>query len=1051
MVEPSRLNHQKAVVRSTVHVKSAMYTIFTSGSTGRPKGVVVEHQSAVNVFHTFATRLGVSSTDRIFQFFHPSFDPSVLDYMLALLTGATLVLWQGPWQEALSSSGATITGLTPSALSTISTLPPSLRCVMIGGEALPLSLAQQHVMSHRTLLNVYGPTETTIWVTAAEMSASDLQITIGAPLPNCKCLVLDDQMRPSSIGETGELFIGGKCVARGYLNRADLTRRSFVQDPDDSDARLYRSGDLAYWTADGLLVCVGRSDEQVKLRGYRVELGEIESVAMEAPGVRAAASLLQTNENGRQELHLFVTPIGGTATEDMLRTLLVSRLPSYMLPDVITLVACMPTTLSGKLDRRALAAMSKQGQAQAHLATEQPQMAQLPGLLPSVQILPVIVEELQKCIGKRAHQLDLDIPLMQQGVSSLDALTFTHSLSSRLNRQLPSTIIFDHPTAKKLAQALEGRKVATYTSSHSAASAGLLPLTSACRFEGGGVHLPGGIRTCAQLWATCGAVDTVGVVPAMRWTGRDESTENGASAVKHGGFLADAHRFDAVAFRVSAAEASTMSPLQRLLLEEGYHAMHAAQHRRSSLIASATGVFIGVVAGDYRMLLAQQIRFKSADTQAAYAATGSASSVASGRVSYVLGLHGPCISLDTACSSALVACQSALAALKLGEATDALVGACNLMFAPQASHALASAGMLSWRGRCHTMDWRADGYVRAEGCATVLLREQSADSDAAMLLVCPVRSDGASASLTAPNGLAQQLLLHAAHAHTKHVAAAIEAHGTGTALGDPVEVQALHQVLRGAWSLCGIKAAVGHGEALAGMSGLSQLLYAALHSSATPPNVQLRVVNPHVCSVVEEGALISAQPLSVVDGIGGVSSFGYSGTIVHASVQPPNVMQTWRCIAPRVVIRFRFRRRSFRWAPFKEVQGWTSGDQEALSEGRSSSFLRGTTVKPANDILPSSSPEDIPITATPLEILMAVAARVLSVGSVCVDASLQEQGLDSTGVPVLIEQLAKNGYAIPHERLIDGSSLRVLAQETTRLEDDIGVRILNNLLHHRVD
>jgi acyl transferase domain-containing protein len=243
-----------------------------------------------------------------------------------------------------------------------------------------------------------------------------------------------------------------------------------------------------------------------------------------------------------------------------------------------------------------------------------------------------------------------------------------------------------------------------------------------------------------------------------------------------------------VAFAISPAEAATMDPSQRLVLEHGYAALHDSTLDRRALSGSLTGMFLGFAGSEFSQIFAA-----SPAGDSVYAATGSALSIASGRLSYALGLHGPCVTYDTACSAALAACHAGLRALQLAECPTGLVVGVSLVLAPGISTSFATAGMTSAHGRCHTFDARADGYARGEACGGVVLRG-GAEAEAVGLLGSAVRQDGRSASLTAPNGQAQQGLLEAAMQDAKTSVDALElseAHGTGTALGDPIEARSL--------------------------------------------------------------------------------------------------------------------------------------------------------------------------------------------------------------------------------------------------------------------
>ena len=253
---------------------------------------------------------------------------------------------------------------------------------------------------------------------------------------------------------------------------------------------------------------------------------------------------------------------------------------------------------------------------------------------------------------------------------------------------------------------------------------------------------------------------------------------------RHGGFVSGAELADTAAFAISPAEAAAMDPCQRLLLERGYGALHDAALDRAALGGSLTGVFLGFAGTEFSQVLAA-----SPAGASVYAATGATCSIASGRLSYALGLQGPCVTYDTACSAALVACHGGLRALQLDECPLGLVSGVNLMIAPGVSISFAISGMTSVRGRSHTFDARADGFARGEACGALVLGS-SVDANHVSVCGSAVRQDGRSASLTAPNGQAQRGLLVAALSDAGRepdALALVEAHGTGTALGDPIE------------------------------------------------------------------------------------------------------------------------------------------------------------------------------------------------------------------------------------------------------------------------
>ena len=416
---------------------------------------------------------------------------------------------------------------------------------------------------------------------------------------------------------------------------------------------------------------------------------------------------------------------------------------------------------------------------------------------------------------------------------------------------------------------------------------------------GMGCRFPGGADNPEQFWrllSTGG--DGISRAPASRW-GADELERLQSAGLGHicwGGFLDQVDQFDPAFFGISGREAAGMDPQQRLLLEVAWEALERAGLPVDQLAGSATGVFIGICSSEYALY-----HFADRDQIDPYASTGTAYSLVANRLSYLLDLQGPSLAIDTACSSSLVALHLACQSLRSRESDLALAGGVNLILFPEGSISLAKWGMLSADGRCKTFDAAADGYVRGEGCGVVVLKRLSdalrdGDSIQALVRGSAVNQDGRSAGLTAPNLLAQQAVLRqalaGAHVQPDQVGY-IEVHGTGTPLGDPIEVEALaavygqHRSDSSACLLGAVKTNIGHLEAAAGVAGLIKTVLALQHA-AVPPNLNFVSLNPNVSLAGTPFAIptsLTPWPSSGGPRRAAVSSFGFGGTNAHILVE----------------------------------------------------------------------------------------------------------------------------------------------------------------------
>lgn len=340
------------------------YVIYTSGSTGRPKGVLVEHRNAAHLVKAEAGIFGVRPSDRVYQGASLCFDLSVEEMWLAFGSGAALIAATPAMEHAgpdlslhLAESRVSVLSTVPTLLSMLAGDVPTIRLLILGGEACPEELVERWARTGRKVVNTYGPTETTVTATYCELSPGR-PVTIGRPIPGYRIALLDDQLRPVADGQSGEICTGGAGVARGYVGLPDETRARFITDPAapaGAPQRLYRSGDRGRLNADGQIEFLGRVDGQVKLRGFRIELSEIESVMLQSGLVRAAACAVRRDASDTEQLVGYVVLDGRPRLdEEALRAFLRGRLPFFMLPTVMERIAALPLLPRGKLDRSAL-------------------------------------------------------------------------------------------------------------------------------------------------------------------------------------------------------------------------------------------------------------------------------------------------------------------------------------------------------------------------------------------------------------------------------------------------------------------------------------------------------------------------------------------------------------------------------------------------------------------------------------------------------------------------------------------------------------------------
>jgi amino acid adenylation domain-containing protein len=434
-----------------VEPRNVAYVIYTSGSTGLPKGVVVEHRQVVNFLHGMVERWQVTPGDVVLQFSSFTFDVSVLDTFAGLLAGARVVLASAqtlhspPRLAALiRDAQVTFAAIPPAVLSLLTSEEfPGLRVLITAGEELPSEVARSFTRGGLRFVNGYGPTEATVLATYAELDGGAYPPPIGLPTwPNYQAYVLDRYLNPVPAGVIGELHVGGAGVARGYLSRPGLTAGRFIADPFTArpGARLYKTGDLVRRRADGSIVFVGRVDDQVQIRGLRVELGEVETALAAHRGVAQAVVTVVTDPAGDRQLAAYLRPEPGADPDPaQLRGYLADSLPEYMIPAYLVLVEEFPLNASGKVDRAALP----------------PPQAQSPaaGLVPPATLVETMVTDMfATLLG--LDQVGATDSFFDVGGSSLAAMRLIGVMAEELEVDIGVAEVFLAPTPRQLAALL---------------------------------------------------------------------------------------------------------------------------------------------------------------------------------------------------------------------------------------------------------------------------------------------------------------------------------------------------------------------------------------------------------------------------------------------------------------------------------------------------------------------------------------------------------------------------------------------------------------------
>ncbi|RCX20929.1 thioester reductase-like protein [Anaerobacterium chartisolvens] len=753
---------------------------------------------------------------------------------------------------------------------------------------------------------------------------STVLLMLGSPVENTKVRIVDIKGDELPQGYVGHIEICGNNVTSGYYNNKAAT------DELISEGGWLNTGDIGFLKG-GCLAVTGRAKDIIFMNGQNFYSHDLERIGEEIEGVelgKIAAIGSHNDKTGEDDIVLFVV----YKTKDLNRFLNISLQLKEKISSRVGLkvshvipVKNMPKTTSGKIQRYKLEDNYKKSiydniikelekvaaETYSQRYSSMQYKTQIKETISRDIIINLIQDQIEKVLGFRI--IDPNKSLMEAGIDSIKVPQLQILLEDIFRLSLPVTLAFDYPTLNKMADYIyrvvkkENEKAGT--KNHTAINGGYEGFDRRIAIVGMGCRFPGGAVNPESFWEMLeNGKDAIDIIPPERW--KVEEFYNPSSGIpgkmytKSGGFLDQVDKFDAAFFGIAPIEAEKIDPQQRLLLEVSYEALENAGQNIDELEGSKTGVFIGISSSDY----SEQTISDNLSEIEGYSLTGSMLNVASGRISYAFGFNGPSMSIDTACSSSLVAIKQALTSLYTGECDMALAGGVNLMLSPKSHIGLSRLKALSPDGRCKTFDDSADGYGRSEGCGIIVLKRlndalRDRDNILGVILGGTVNHDGRSSGLTVPNGLAQESVIKdaitKAGIHTSDVDY-IEAHGTGTKLGDPQEVNALANVFSHGRPedrkllIGSVKTNIGHLESAAGIAGVIKVVL-ALNHEVIPKHIHFN--KPNRLIKWEE------LPIKVTDHnvgwkrgdkprIAGVSSFGLSGTNSHIIIQEAPLIES---------------------------------------------------------------------------------------------------------------------------------------------------------------
>lgn len=909
----SLLNIEAVNYESPAQKDDVGLILFSSGSTGQPKGIRLTHKmmlAEVEAFYRQVERQ--EDPEYLFLYTKPArvmFNTPLghvagtMALTLNLAAGNSYILQDVFEVEALFAAiqkykaEALFFG-PPTVYAALLASPEvgkydlsSMRFWSTGGSPITYEKVKQLKQTFPgTFGYVYGLTESSGISTLTNFDDNYVMDSVGKPLPGIEVQIRTSNGQQVPVGETGEVCIKGDTISPGYLNLEEENRRTFKNG-------WLHTGDLGRMDQEGNLFVLGRVKHLIRQAGVNIFPRTIEVVLESLPEVKECAVVGMADEVlGERVVAYVVMNSGSTLSMADLKKICRDKLAKYEVPRHFYFIDKMPRTGSNKIDL----ALLKKGYQSTVSSKETPSAPQPK----SVEKRMVLAETLRKiCEQMGFHDIQSDVPLMQSGFDSLAAVEFSILVSESVGHRVPEILIFNHPTLNDVVEFLISEKNEVSQEQVSLPATPSVEISddpNAVAIIGASCRLPGGIENLEDLWDKLKTqTDCLSSVPKERWdTDELHSTTahvEGKVAQKRGGFIRSVGLHDPHFFDLSNSEARVMDPQQRLVHQMAWEALESSLIRHKQLSEGTTGVYIGISSYDYCHLA-----FGSGRSRPDYA-VGMLPPFIAGRLSHWMNLNGPSLVVDTACSSGLVAMHLAYQAIKSGECDFAFAGGVSVMTVPMYSQIMSMMGVLAPDGYCKTFDSSANGTVRSEGGGIVLLKKLSQalkDGDKILGVIrgSSVSHDARSTGVAAPNGASQIKVIRAAlkSAQLKpDQISYIEAHGTGTVLGDAIELNSIHEGYqsdknrKGPLYVGSVKTNIGHTEAAAGAAGVIKVLM-SFKKSTIPPHMLFKNPNKNFDWTGSQIQVPDYQtPWPQQRQIAGINSFGVTGTNAHMIVEEP--------------------------------------------------------------------------------------------------------------------------------------------------------------------